>query len=184
MAERVGFEPTVRLHAQRFSRPSRSTTLAPLRGTRGYSIRNLKRKRTREIAWNQASAGPERAAPSRHAGLWRRLPGVRATAGCGVGLALVDCDGLAISRPLCAIARAARHRLGLGEGEACVRCVQDPTGRGAEAARCRRVSWDNHFRIGASTKVESTHETITTTPRKTTPTIGPRLVSAPGFASS
>ena len=32
MAERVGFEPTVRLHAQRFSRPSRSTTLAPLRG--------------------------------------------------------------------------------------------------------------------------------------------------------
>jgi hypothetical protein len=33
MAERVGFEPTVRLHAQRFSRPSRSTTLAPLRGT-------------------------------------------------------------------------------------------------------------------------------------------------------
>src|SRR6185436_20262901 len=31
VAERVGFEPTVRLHAQRFSRPSRSTTLAPLR---------------------------------------------------------------------------------------------------------------------------------------------------------
>ena len=30
VAERVGFEPTVRLHAQRFSRPSRSTTLAPL----------------------------------------------------------------------------------------------------------------------------------------------------------
>ncbi len=34
MAERVGFEPTVRLPAQRFSRPSRSTTPAPLRGTR------------------------------------------------------------------------------------------------------------------------------------------------------
>ena len=32
MAERVGFEPTVRLHAQRFSRPSQSTTLAPLHG--------------------------------------------------------------------------------------------------------------------------------------------------------
>ncbi len=32
MAEEVGFEPTVRLHAQRFSRPPRSTTLAPLRG--------------------------------------------------------------------------------------------------------------------------------------------------------
>jgi ribose transport system substrate-binding protein len=31
LAERVGFEPTVRLHAQRFSRPSRSTTPAPLR---------------------------------------------------------------------------------------------------------------------------------------------------------
>ena len=31
VAERVGFEPTVSLHPQRFSRPSRSTTLAPLR---------------------------------------------------------------------------------------------------------------------------------------------------------
>ena len=31
MAERVGFEPTVRLHVQRFSRPPRSTTPAPLR---------------------------------------------------------------------------------------------------------------------------------------------------------
>jgi hypothetical protein len=41
MAERVGFEPTVRLHAQRFSRPSRSTTLAPLRGPayRGRPLR-------------------------------------------------------------------------------------------------------------------------------------------------
>ena len=34
MAERVGFEPTVSLHPQRFSRPSRSTTLAPLREVR------------------------------------------------------------------------------------------------------------------------------------------------------
>ena len=32
LAERVGFEPTVRLPVQRFSRPSHSTTLAPLRG--------------------------------------------------------------------------------------------------------------------------------------------------------
>ena len=32
LAERVGFEPTVRLPVQRFSRPSRSTTPAPLRG--------------------------------------------------------------------------------------------------------------------------------------------------------
>src|SRR6476646_5033959 len=31
LAERVGFEPTVRLPVQRFSRPSRSTTPAPLR---------------------------------------------------------------------------------------------------------------------------------------------------------
>jgi hypothetical protein len=31
MAERVGFEPTVPVRAQRFSRPSQSTTLAPLR---------------------------------------------------------------------------------------------------------------------------------------------------------
>ena len=30
MAERVGFEPTDRLHGQRFSRPPHSTTLAPL----------------------------------------------------------------------------------------------------------------------------------------------------------
>lgn len=32
MAEKVGFEPTVRLRAQRFSRPSRSTTPALLHG--------------------------------------------------------------------------------------------------------------------------------------------------------
>ena len=32
LAERVGFEPTVRITAQRLSRPSRSTTPAPLRG--------------------------------------------------------------------------------------------------------------------------------------------------------
>ena len=31
-AERVGFEPTVRINAQRFSRPPDSTALAPLRG--------------------------------------------------------------------------------------------------------------------------------------------------------
>lgn len=30
MAERVGFEPTERLHARRFSRPVHSTTLSPL----------------------------------------------------------------------------------------------------------------------------------------------------------
>ena len=41
MAERVGFEPTVRLPAQRFSRPSQSTTLAPLRKARAASIEAL-----------------------------------------------------------------------------------------------------------------------------------------------
>ena len=34
MAERQGFEPWVGLHPQRFSRPPRSTTPAPLRGDR------------------------------------------------------------------------------------------------------------------------------------------------------
>jgi hypothetical protein len=40
----VRFELTVPVKVQRFSRPSRSTTLAPLRGTRGYSIGITKRK--------------------------------------------------------------------------------------------------------------------------------------------
>ena len=35
MAERQGFEPWERLRAQRFSRPPRSTTPAPLRGEAG-----------------------------------------------------------------------------------------------------------------------------------------------------
>ena len=35
MAERVGFEPTVSVNPQRFSRPSQSTTLAPLRDDEG-----------------------------------------------------------------------------------------------------------------------------------------------------
>ena len=36
MAERVGFEPTVRSHARRFSRPVHSTTLPPLRSCGAY----------------------------------------------------------------------------------------------------------------------------------------------------
>src|SRR5690349_24733190 len=44
LAERVRFELTVPVKVQRFSRPSRSTTPAPLRGTRGYSIQTAKRK--------------------------------------------------------------------------------------------------------------------------------------------
>ena len=38
MAEGVGFEPTVRVSAQRFSRPPRSTTPAPLRGSLSHEI--------------------------------------------------------------------------------------------------------------------------------------------------
>jgi hypothetical protein len=46
LAERVRFELTVPVKVQRFSRPSRSTTLAPLRaGSGGYSTRSVKRKR-------------------------------------------------------------------------------------------------------------------------------------------
>ena len=36
LAERVGFEPTIRLRVFRFSRPARSTTLAPLRCDYGF----------------------------------------------------------------------------------------------------------------------------------------------------
>ena len=48
MAERVGFEPTVPVGAQRFSRPSRSTTPAPLRirgigpGPAGLSLKRAR----------------------------------------------------------------------------------------------------------------------------------------------
>ena len=41
MAERVGFEPTDRLHGQRFSRPPHSTTLAPLLVRRPSGILRL-----------------------------------------------------------------------------------------------------------------------------------------------
>ena len=52
VAERVGFEPTVRLHAQRFSRPSRSTTLAPLRGLayRGVALDEQHRRTSPEYS--------------------------------------------------------------------------------------------------------------------------------------
>ncbi len=42
MAERVRFELTVPVKVQRFSRPSRSTTLAPLRGRRGIAFETPK----------------------------------------------------------------------------------------------------------------------------------------------
>lgn len=44
LAERVRFELTVPVKVQRFSRPSRSTTPAPLRVVAGYSIGKRKRK--------------------------------------------------------------------------------------------------------------------------------------------
>ena len=40
MAEREGFEPSVRLHVQRFSRPPHSTTLPPLRDGEFYQFKN------------------------------------------------------------------------------------------------------------------------------------------------
>ncbi len=53
VAERVGFEPTVPVRAQRFSRPSRSTTPAPLRedlGANGRENRALSRQGARRLA--------------------------------------------------------------------------------------------------------------------------------------
>ncbi len=41
LAERVGFEPTVGLHPQQFSRLSQSATLAPLPGTQQTSRARL-----------------------------------------------------------------------------------------------------------------------------------------------
>ena len=40
LAEREGFEPSVRLHVQRFSRPPHSTTLPPLRDGEFYQFKN------------------------------------------------------------------------------------------------------------------------------------------------
>ena len=61
VAEGVGFEPTVRLHAQRFSRPSHSTTLASLR--RAPGDRSIGRADT-------SQKGPGRQAPAR--AFWAR----------------------------------------------------------------------------------------------------------------
>src|SRR5262249_39449969 len=55
MAERVGFEPTVPLRVQRFSRPPDSTTLAPLRY---YSIPRLLRKKDCIIDLHSLSRTP------------------------------------------------------------------------------------------------------------------------------
>ena len=45
LAERVGFEPTVRLHVQRFSRPSQSATLSPLQWRRRRVIGTVGNRR-------------------------------------------------------------------------------------------------------------------------------------------
>ena len=52
MAERVGFEPTVRSRVQRFSRPPRSTTPAPLRKALGSKERRT--LQDGDISRNQA----------------------------------------------------------------------------------------------------------------------------------
>jgi hypothetical protein len=51
VAERVGFEPTVRLPGQRFSRPPDSAALAPLRSKTLFVIRYLREDEGR-IAFN------------------------------------------------------------------------------------------------------------------------------------
>jgi hypothetical protein len=56
MAERVGFEPTVRLPVQRFSRPSRSTTPAPLRRNKINTLEAVVVATKREIGTQLAPA--------------------------------------------------------------------------------------------------------------------------------
>ena len=56
MAEREGFEPSERLRAQRFSRPPRSTTPAPLRGERAFWLRlalKSRVKRRKQVSTSQ-----------------------------------------------------------------------------------------------------------------------------------
>src|SRR5436190_23883129 len=73
MAERVGFEPTVRLHAQRFSRPSRSTTLAPLRAA-AYTGRNSGLQwRLAALTWRASCV---------YSALLRRVPEARRALSC------------------------------------------------------------------------------------------------------
>src|SRR5262245_4060818 len=62
MAERVGFEPTIRLRVYRFSRPAYSTTLAPLRLAQYVpSIRNRNRFCLRSIPCGGAILSAARA---------------------------------------------------------------------------------------------------------------------------
>ena len=55
LAEREGFEPSVRLHVQRFSRPPHSTTLPPLRDRGYYQFEES----AAGIIINMTEAGPE-----------------------------------------------------------------------------------------------------------------------------
>ena len=50
-AEGVGFEPTVGLHLLRFSRPSQSTTLAPLRSKQKASVETFDHRLTRRTVY-------------------------------------------------------------------------------------------------------------------------------------
>ena len=57
LAERVGFEPTVLLLVQRFSRPPRSTTPAPLRMC-GLGVRGGVYRDERQIARGKSQISP------------------------------------------------------------------------------------------------------------------------------
>src|SRR5690606_33461427 len=71
MAEREGFEPSVRLPAQRFSRPPRSTTPAPLRKARlsrsGRNIAMARAKNKKKLAGHAGTrqGRSKRALPAR-----------------------------------------------------------------------------------------------------------------------
>ena len=64
MAERVGFEPTVPVKAQQFSRLPDSTTLAPLRELLIIKVRVRKYQARLERRQHEMSAGVERRRPA------------------------------------------------------------------------------------------------------------------------
>ena len=78
MAEREGFEPSVRLRAQRFSRPPRSTTPAPLRGTERLAFRGGERNISVVMEWlNKMKESPLMAGGQPLSRILGRLSGER-----------------------------------------------------------------------------------------------------------
>ena len=61
VAERVGFEPTIRLRVYRFSRPARSTAPAPLQLARHFSIKQQNSVRFAIVLVRWLSVHPYRA---------------------------------------------------------------------------------------------------------------------------